>query len=101
MAKLNMSVPHSLPKEEALTRIKSLFTNLKEQQKDVVSDVNENWSGDQGEFAFSAKGFDLSGNIMVTDNSIDIDADVPFAVSLFSGRIKSIIEERARDLLDK
>ena len=99
MSKLKMSIPHNLPEEEALLRMKSLLTNLKEQQKDVVSDVQENWDGKTGNFSFSAKGFELSGMINVNPSSVEIDADIPFAVSLFKGTIKRVIDEKARELL--
>jgi hypothetical protein len=99
MSNLRMSIPHNLPEEEALGRIKNLLTNLKEEQRDVVSNVQENWQGNSGNFSFSAKGFDLSGVINVTPSTVDIDADLPFAVSLFKGTIKRVIEEKAGQLL--
>ena len=99
MSNLRMSIPHNLPEEEALQRIKSLLTNLKEQQRDVVSNVQESWEGKTGNFSFSAKGFDLSGMINVNPSSVEIDADLPFAVSLFKGTIKRVIDEKARELL--
>lgn len=99
MSKLSLHIPHNLPKEEALERIKKLLTNLKEEQADNISNVREKWTGDNGAFAFTAKGFDLSGNIEVKPSGVDIVADVPFAVSLFKSKIKSIISERAKTLL--
>ena len=101
MAKLSMNIPHELPKEEALKRIKGLLQKLKSEQGDMISDVKEEWNNDKGDFAFTAKGFDLSGGIQVTDTGIDIDAKLPFAVSLFSDRIKKIITEQATSLLAK
>lgn len=101
MSSLSLTIPHELPKEEALTRIKGLLQNLRTEHANMISDVKEEWSGDQGKFAFSAKGFDLSGVINVSDTAVDIDAKLPFAVSLFSGTIKSIITEKAKALLAK
>ncbi len=99
MSRLSMSIPHQLEKSVAISRIQQLLANLKEQQKDLISNVKEEWEGDKGVFAFSAKGFDLSGDILVKEDSVDIDANLPFAVSLFSGTIKSIIEGKAKELL--
>lgn len=101
MSSLSLNIPHQLPKEEALTRIKGLLQNLKTDHADMIADVKEEWNGDEGKFAFSAKGFDLSGLIKVTGSGVDIDAKVPFAVSLFSGKIKSLITEKANALLAK
>lgn len=99
MAALNINIPHSLPKEEALSRIKGLLQQVKEEQANVVSNIKESWQDDKGEFSFTAMGFDLSGLIDVKDDGIDINAELPFAVSLFKGKIKEIITEKAAQLL--
>lgn len=99
MASLNINVPHELPQEEALSRIKTLLTKLKEEQKDTVSNVKEEWTGNKGNFAFSAKGFDIDGLISVNDGTVDIDAKLPFALSFFKGSILKFISEKAKQLL--
>lgn len=101
MSSLNLTIPHELPKEEALNRIKGLLQNLKTEHANMISQVTEEWNGEEGKFAFTAKGFDLSGIIRVTASGVTIDARLPFAVSLFSGTIKSMITEKATALLTK
>ncbi|MEO8405702.1 MAG: polyhydroxyalkanoic acid system family protein [Chitinophagaceae bacterium] len=99
MSKLTVNVPHNLSQQEALTRIKKLLTGLKEQHKGMVTDVKENWNGNNGNFEFSAKGFDVAGLIDVKQSSVDIDADLPFALSLFKGSISKVISDKAAQLL--
>jgi hypothetical protein len=99
MASLKMNIPHKLSQEEAMARIKGLLGKLKQEQKDKISGLKEEWSGNTGNFQFSAQGFDLSGVIHVQPSSIDIDAKVPFAVSLFQGKIKQLVEEKAKEIL--
>ncbi len=99
MSSLNINIPHNLSKEEALSRIKGLLQQVKVEQANIVSNVQENWQGDQGAFSFSAMGFDLSGLIDVKDDGIDINAELPFALSLFRGKIKEVINEKAKQLL--
>ncbi|MFT3947075.1 MAG: polyhydroxyalkanoic acid system family protein [Agriterribacter sp.] len=99
MSSLNINIPHSLTKEEALSRIKGLLRQVKEEQANIVSNVKETWQDDKGEFSFSAMGFDLSGLIDVKDNGVDINANLPFALSLFSGKIKGVITQKATQLL--
>lgn len=101
MSKLNLNIPHELPKAEALDRIKKLLSNLKEEQKGTISNVKEQWQGDGGNFSFSAKGFDLAGDIKVNDSNVEINSDLPFAVSFFKGMISSVITEKAQALLKK
>ena len=99
MASLKMNIPHELSQAEALARIRGMLSQLKEEQRDKISNVEEQWKDETGKFQFSAMGFDLSGVINVTPHSVDIDARIPFAVSLFQGRIKEIINNKATELL--
>jgi hypothetical protein len=44
-------------------------------------------------------GFDISGTLTVNENSVGLDAELPFAASLFKGKIRELIEEKAGELL--
>ena len=99
MSSLNLSIPHTLSKEEALTRIKNLLTNLKEEHKDLVTDVQENWQDNKSNFSFKAKGFSLAGDIEVNDADVSINSDLPFALSFFKGVIGDMITKKTKELL--
>ncbi len=99
MSKLKISVPHQLAPEEAQTRIKGLLRDLKESQKDIISNVKEDWQGNEGTFSFSAKGYDLSGTMVVSPSSVDIEADLPFVLSFFKGKIAQVIRDKAAEIL--
>lgn len=99
MSTLNVNIPHQLPKDEAQERIKKLLTNLKEQQADKISEVKENWEGDNATFSFNIKGFDISGGIQVNPESVDIQGELPFALSFFKGMIADLISSKAKELL--
>lgn len=99
MSKLSLNIPHSQSQEEALSRIKQMLGRLQEEQKGTITDVQENWNGSNGNFSFSAKGFNIAGTIQVKDKEVLLESDLPFAVSLFKGQIASIITEKANTLL--
>ena len=99
MSKLSLTIPHSQSQEEALSRIKQLLGRLQEEQKGIITNVQENWNGPNGSFSFSAKGFNISGTIQVKENEVHLESDLPFAVSLFKGQIAAIITEKATALL--
>jgi hypothetical protein len=99
MSKLALNIPHAQTQEEALSRIKQLLSRLQEEQKGTVTNVQENWDGPNGSFSFSAKGFNIAGNIEVKENEVYLESDLPFAVSLFKGQIASMITEKATALL--
>src|SRR5262245_38234975 len=99
MSTLKLNIPHNLTEEDALARIKNLLVNLKEEQKDNISNVKEHWEGNRGNFSFRARGFDLSGNILVNSSGVEINSDLPWAVSFFKGTISDMINKKAKELL--
>jgi hypothetical protein len=99
MRSLKVNIHHHLSKEEAVSRIKKLFTNLRHEQKEKISNVKEEWKDGTGTIHFTAQGFDLSAIIAVHRSSVDIDAKVPFAIYLFKGKIKEVIKTKAEELL--
>lgn len=99
MAHFDMSIPHNLSQEEALKRIQTLLGETKKDHGDKINNLIEKWNGNVGEFSFTIMGFDISGTLTVNAGSVDIDAELPFAASLFKGKIKELIEEKAANLL--
>ena len=99
MAKLDITVPHRLSPQEALTRIQGLLRKLQQEQRDTISNVSEKWNGNEGEFNFSAKGFDISGHIKVEENLVSINGQLPLVLSLFKGKITQVIKEKTGELL--
>src|SRR6478672_1502314 len=99
MSTLNLNIPHNLSQAEALSRIKGLLADLKEEQKNMISDLNEEWHGNKGNFSFKAQGFSLSGDIIVNDSNVQINSQLPLAVSLFKGTISDIITKKTKELL--
>ncbi len=99
MASIKISLPHKLPKEEALKRIKSLLSKVKIEFSEAVSDLKESWDGNTGKFSFSAKGFSISGTLVVNEALVQLDGKIPFAVSFFKKKIEAVIETEARKVL--
>jgi hypothetical protein len=99
MPSLDLSIPHELSQEEALARIKRLLSEAKRDHADKITNLQESWQGNTGTFSFSAQGYDVSGNLVVHQNTIELTSKVPFAVSLFKGVISSMITQKAKELL--
>jgi len=99
MPSLEMIIPHNLPQEEALRRIKNLLSETKRDHGDKIQNLVETWNGNEGNFSFKAQGYDISGTLTVNPSSIDLYGKIPFAVSLFKGTITRMINEKAGQLL--
>ena len=99
MPNVKVSVPHSLPPNEAIKRIQNLVGGIKTKFADKVSDVKEQWSGNHADFSFKAMGFDVAGKVDVDDREVRIESNLPFAAMPFKSRIESTIKEKAEELL--
>lgn len=99
MAKLNMAVSHRLRQDEAITRVRTLLGEVKNEFADRITDLHEEWNGNTGKFSFSAMGFSVSGTLTVKPSEVELSGNLPLAASLFKGKIESAIRERAETLL--
>ncbi len=99
MPKLDIYVSHRLSQEEALRRIKHLLGDVKAKFADKITNLHEEWSGNGGEFSFSAMGFHVSGTLTVSPSAVRLTCDLPLAALLFKTKIEAAIMERARELL--
>ena len=101
MPSLQVTVHHKLTEHEAMARIKNLVNNLKHDHGDKVSNIEEEWHARSGKFSFNFHGMHLSGTLNLHPGTVEIHGKVPLAVSLFRGKIKEVIKEKAHELLDK
>jgi hypothetical protein len=99
MSKMNITIPHHLPEQEAVSRIKKLLSGLQEEHKDMIKDLKEEWQGNTNKFSFSAKGFDLSGEIEVTPGNVSVSSKLPFMLSFFKDKIGDLIKKKAAEIL--
>ncbi len=99
MAKLILQIPHTLSKDQALERIKTLLPNLRSQYSDQISDLEEEWSGYQGNFKFKVMGIKVSGHVTFQDKAIMVDGDIPLIALPFKGQIEDTILTEAKKIL--
>jgi hypothetical protein len=99
MPSIQVTVHHKLTEHEAMARIKKLVTNLKHEHGDKVSNVEEDWHARSGKFQFSFHGMHLSGTVNLHPGTVEIHGRIPLAVSLFRGKIREVIKDKASELL--
>ncbi|MEO6536226.1 MAG: polyhydroxyalkanoic acid system family protein [Candidatus Paceibacterota bacterium] len=96
---MKMSIDHELSEAEALKRIKKLLGETKKQYGDMVTDLKEKWQGNKGNFSFAARGYTISGTMVVSAGKVLLEGELPWTLNLMRGRIEKIIKERAKVLL--
>jgi hypothetical protein len=77
MPKIAIDVPHALGEEEAAARIKNLLADMKQKYASYFTDLQEEWSGNDGRFKAKAMGFNVSGAVDVQPARVSITGDLP------------------------
>ncbi len=77
MPKLNVTIPHQLGTTEARSRIQGAVAEAMGRYGDKVSNLQERWEGDRGEFSGKAMGFNLSGTVTVHPDAVEIQGESP------------------------
>jgi len=97
MPKLNMETPHELGREQAVHRLKHGFSFVKGNYQSHLSDVTEQWNDHTLTFGFKAMGMKVSGDVVVEEDRVKVDASLPIAAVMFKGTI----EDRVRTELER
>ena len=98
MPSIQVTIHHKLTEHEAMSRIKHLVTKLKHDNKNKISDSHEEWHARSGKFHFVMQGFNLSGTVDLHPGTVEIHGRIPFALTLFRGKIREVIKEKANEL---
>lgn len=99
MPKLNFSVPHTLEKAEAKSRLEAFAGRVRDKYQGQVKDVKEWWEGDTLCFAFRTMGINIDGRLAVEDDRLNVDGNLPFSAMMFKGKIESGLREELQKLM--
>jgi hypothetical protein len=99
MTKISIAVHHQLSLDEALTRIKNLLHQVKEEHKDKITDLQEGWAEYTGKFRFAYFGMPFSGTIAVEPNQVKLEGTIPLLVAMFQSKIEETIRRETEKLL--
>lgn len=101
MARLTIVTEHTLPKEEALRRLKTkLGGGVAAGYRRKVIELHEGWTDGIFAFRFEAVGMKVSGTLTVDDSTVRVAADVPFAAMLFKKKIDEQVRAELVSALD-
>ncbi len=97
MPSLSVGVPHSLGLEEATRRLKAEFNKVRDQFGDRVSDLEEQWNGNELRFGFTTYGVRVRGTVTTGESDVRIAANLPLVALPLKGKI----EQRVRQELGR
>jgi hypothetical protein len=99
MPSFSTEVAHSLGRETAKKRLESFLGRAAEVYKDQVRELSGEWDGDTLNFQMRTYGFQITGDLLVEEERVKMDGQLPFAAVAFRGKIeKSFAKELQRML---
>jgi hypothetical protein len=99
MPNLKISIPHELPQDEALRRIKSAIAHAKKQYGEKIDELRESWNGTSGTLDVTAMGQKLSVVLTVNSSDVTVQSSLPMIAMMFRGKIESAIRQEGTKLL--
>ena len=94
------TVEHGLSREQAKKATEKAFDAYKERFAKYNPDSS--WVSDnEAKVSFSAKGVTLEGTVILHDEDIELEMDVPFLLKPFKSKAVSVIEDEITKWVEK
>lgn len=93
------AVEHQLDSATAQSRLQDFITQMTIKQNDSIDSMEGIWNGNNLTFELTVMGMKVSGTLTVSDDVIEIQGTMPFALSLMRGRMEKTMEQELRKLL--
>jgi hypothetical protein len=98
---LVVSIPHSLGKAEAQRRLQGGMGQVKSTLGDKLTAIEETWTGDRMDFKVGALGQNVSGHLVVMDDTVRLEVLLPWVLAIFAEKAKTYIERQGTLMLEK
>ena len=98
---ITVNIPNKHTKLEAKSRIKNGFHTVQEQIGGKGVAVKQVWAEDRMDFEAGAMGQSITGYLVVRDDDIHIEVDLPWFLAKLSGGIKEKLVKGTQGLLEK
>lgn len=95
MPKFGIELPHSLGKDDAKSRLERFIESYREQ----VTELEQSWQDDTLSFSFKTFGIKIAGDMIVSEDHIVVDGDLPFSAMMFKGKIEGEMKEKLERIL--
>ena len=93
------AVNHTLGTTTAKETLNSFMDEAMATYGDSVSQVQSNWNENVLVFSFTAMGMKVTGELIVSDDAVTVQGKIPYALSMFRGKIERTMEDELRKVL--
>jgi len=100
MPNLAVSIPHQLGRVEAKRRIQEQIGIMRNQHGAMFTKLHETWNGDAMDFAATAMGQSITGQMVVEESVLHVTVALPWILSIMANTIKQKLELQGRQMLE-
>ena len=97
---MKISLPHGTTKERALEVLKDHSSKLLAKFGSEVSDLQEEWRENELTFSFKARGLTISGTLIVGEERVELEANLPLLARLLERQIRDRAVQVMREILE-
>jgi hypothetical protein len=95
---MKVCIPHRTTKDKALEQLKAHSSKLMARFGSEVSGLQQEWHENQMTFSFTARGFSITGMLMVADEQVDLEINLPMLARLMEGQIRDRVTESIQEI---
>ena len=99
--KITVNVPHQHTRMEAKSRIEGGFEKAQQQIAGKGATIQQDWNGDRMDFSAGIMGQTVTGNLVVTDDHVVIEVNLPWMLRALSGKVQEQLKSGTQLLLEK
>ena len=96
---MNLTQRHSLSKEDAINRVKSLSEQLYQANKKDINSFNQQWKANKADVLITIMRMQFKGQVEVTSHDVCVKITLPFAALLFKKKIEIEIIKHLKNSL--
>lgn len=91
MPGFSTEVPHTLGKDAALDKLKGFLAQVKERYPREISEIHGDWADNILTYSLTTFGIKVDGTLVVEDDVVKMEGNLPFAAMMFKGKISDSI----------
>ena len=97
---MRVPIRHQLPKEEVRRRLQERSGDIANFVPGGMAEVTTGWpSEDRMTLGVQAMGQSIDGNVLIEDDQVVFEVDLPAALSFFAPMVSKAIKEKGQKLL--
>ena len=107
MDTLKTCVKHDMAKSRVLTLLKCNTLSIESQMDEILQgagvtpNLKHEWVNDKFLFSIEHKGIKIDGFLLVQDEEIDVDINVPIVLRVFEDKIRNKVENIIVSIIEK